>query len=375
MHFRWHTRTLPVSEFGNATRGWTEREGILVVAQSTDGEYGLGEATPLPGYSPDSVVDVQSWLKALADFRLDLDAKLSFEHLLQALDDLPSPAPPSALLAIQSACLDWWCKKRGTALGDELWSVWHRTSDAQQPKALSNPMPPERALRVAPLLDCQSPRVVETALRLLSEGYTTYKVKIGRDLRHELTVLQELSACGRQRNVELAFRLDANQSLDAQTLHETLGAFATLPIEYVEEPCPIDDLQPQTPLALRLALDESLQRGPDQLASWLRPGRLGALVCKPMILGDLRSVLEWRTRAHTAACNFVLSHLFDGMVAHRLYTILACVLAPDICHGLFPHLAQGLWAGYVTESRTAGLGLKLTHQGMTELDMSREVVA
>ena len=44
----------------DARRSWPERESLLLRLSDEGGQRGLGEATPLPGYSPDRLDQVEA---------------------------------------------------------------------------------------------------------------------------------------------------------------------------------------------------------------------------------------------------------------------------------------------------------------------------
>lgn len=362
MRLSWYTRTRAVQAFANATRSWESRESVLLTLSDGDGSYGLGEATPLPGYSPDSVSDVEHLLRSLDTTRCIVNQAENLDAVLEHLDAVAPEAPPSARFALQSAALDLWCKRRNTPLEGEL----RRCAEGSMPMTTSASV---SILRVAPLLDVHSPHFHTIARDHLNDGYATYKAKIGIALEREIDALSWLHQEALARGLNLRLRLDANQSLPAQGLNATLGAFAHLPVEYVEEPCPLETLSPSNPLPLPLALDESLQRGRGALTPWLASGRLAAFVCKPMVMGDLRTVFEWTHHARRVDCRFVLSHLFDGPVAFRVYQTLALALAPETCHGLAQHPGLGLWSDWVNPSTPAGIGLQLTEPALATLNL------
>ncbi len=239
---------------------------------------------------------------------------------------------------------------------------------ASSPNGLKLPPLRDMPLKLAPLLDLHASEVQRVATSLLTRGYTTFKVKIGIDWKREVAVLHELTANAQAHGRSIVFRLDANQSLARSDLSNILTCFSSLPIDYVEEPCALDDLPINAVLPVRLALDESLQRGHDTLEAWLNLKILAAIVCKPMIVGDLRLVLSWFTQANRVGCQFVVSHLFDGPVAFRLYHALARVLAPDVCHGLFPHAGLELWSDWLQDTPGTGLGLTLTEAALDALN-------
>ena len=49
--------TSGVSAAADTRRTWSERKTLLVVVEDAEGRVGLGEAAPLPDYSPDTLDD------------------------------------------------------------------------------------------------------------------------------------------------------------------------------------------------------------------------------------------------------------------------------------------------------------------------------
>src|SRR5436190_732040 len=83
---------------------------------------------------------------------------------------------------------------------------------------------------------------------------------------------------------------------------------ARRPIDYVEEPCQDAHLVLDEPLALPLALDESLAAiAADDLDRALRSPRLAAVVLKPTLLGGLGPALELARRARRAGVAAIAS--------------------------------------------------------------------
>ena len=77
---RFRPRAFAVADAGGPSvarggdTGWAEREAVLLRLEAEDGTSGWGEAAPLPGYSPDTLRDV--------------DADLALVPLLDDADDL-----------------------------------------------------------------------------------------------------------------------------------------------------------------------------------------------------------------------------------------------------------------------------------------------
>lgn len=284
----------------NAKRLWTEREGRLLRLFAA-GEWGLGEASPLPGYSPDTLEEVEAALSALpTDLGLDLDHPLASAAEISA----PLASVPAARFAAETALLDLAARK------------------LQIPAARL--LGPERSgLRaVAELL------AGPEAVAVHRSGIAAVKIKIA-GLAEDLDLIRAVRAAA----PGLRVRLDANQlPLDAAFVR----ALEPLEIEFLEEPGTIPESGPP------LALDESL-RAPGGTARLeaLAP-RLGAVVLKPAVLGGLAASLAWAERAARLGVPSVVSHLFDGPVAASALRALALALPPGgPAHGLGLRRAGG----------------------------------
>src|ERR1700722_9728456 len=93
---------------GNARRTWSTREGLIVRVHSREGGYGYGEASPLPGYSPDSLEacegELQSAARAWQPTTLDLPSD-PLDALRKAVT-FARALSPAAVFALESAVLD-----------------------------------------------------------------------------------------------------------------------------------------------------------------------------------------------------------------------------------------------------------------------------
>jgi o-succinylbenzoate synthase len=312
----------------NAQTRWRRRGGQLVVLTNpTTGARGVGEATPLPGYSPDSESQVHPFLRSLGSSLELPPSPRGLGAAVSALSSRLKDAPPSAVFALQCALLNLWA------------------SEAAQPCTV-------QALDVAPaeLIDLDTdwaPRlsVLTEARRSRSSTQVrrTLKLKLGRDWQRELRAVKDLAECP-----WLELRLDANASLSALQLEELAQSLLHHGLRdrlrFVEEPRPLGALGAPRDLGVPIALDESLWREPKRAQAWLAAGQVTAVVLKPMILG-LGSSLAWANRAHRSGALVIVSHLFDGAVAASAYRQLARVLgSPGVAMGLGSHHGEALWA-------------------------------
>jgi o-succinylbenzoate synthase len=318
------TRTLRIAEQRNSRQSWTERASVLVTLSDASGTLGLGEATPLDGYGPDTFEQALAALRALS--AQSLAAALDAQNLDAALAALAPLLPAhckSARFALETAALQYFAQQQQRSRVDLLSSLLGGAAAESS----------SSAVEPAQLLDLHDDWL--TALHdFRRQGSRCFKVKIGladaergalQDLRRQLLSGEQL-------------RLDANGRLPATLSHSFLASLAP---QFVEEPLPALG-EPQK-LAFPLALDESLTREPESARHWLEAGAVAAIVVKPMCLG-LLTALDWCRWARACNVPVVVSHCFDGAVAQGVYKALARAVA---CNGTAPGLgsqpASALW--------------------------------
>lgn len=187
-------------------------------------------------------------------------------------------------------------------------------------------LPPVRVseLPLVALVDLWSPWETEFA-PALARGHTTLKCKVGVEpLGREISRLETIA---RDLPPGVKLRLDANCGFDAVGAEIFLTETASLPIEFLEQPLPAEEIAGLVTLArqfpARVAVEESVRRARD-LAVLAQAGWDGPVVVKPSLLGTLAlwadawtryswpwvfsSALETRVGAsHALAIAFALS--------------------------------------------------------------------
>jgi o-succinylbenzoate synthase len=337
----------------DARRAWPERQSLLVRFTDAQGITGTGEASPLPGYSRDSLSDVEPALAGISAAAFaEASSAPSVRDALGAVAALLPASLPSARMALETSALDFLSRKSGVPAPRLLGA----SSDAARPLA--------ELVGLA-----ASPTLVTDCERALGAGFRHLKLKLGAPgkLAEEVRAVVALrERCGS----DIRLRLDANGALSASELEIAWPKLEPARIEFFEEPCQLSDVLPS---ALPLALDESLQ-GLDESAvtSLLERARASVIVLKPMALGGLAHCLELVTRARAVGKSAVISHCFDGPFAWRAAAALALALPNDLAHGLAPHAGLSAWplgalpvtAGSLYCWQEPGLGLA-SEQGFT----------
>ncbi len=317
--------SLPSHGAANAQRAWPHRHYLLLCLADVGGARGVGEASPLPGYSRETLDEAEH---ALARVSADAVASaLDAGSVWAALSAVGAVVPsrvPSARMALETAALD--------LLG-------HRHA-MSAPRLLGAPEGATRGL-AALVGAASSPTLVGDCEQALADGFRCLKIKLGApgELERELGAVAAL----RQRmGPTVQLRLDANGSLTSEQLARAAPALAALQLELLEEP---GSLPTELARVLPLALDESLQGlDAEDVVAALRARDARALVLKPTALGGLAHCARLAERARAEGRPALISHCFDGPFAWRAAAALALALPSGPAHGLGPHAGLGGWS-------------------------------
>jgi L-alanine-DL-glutamate epimerase-like enolase superfamily enzyme len=342
--------TLAATGVHSARRAWPERESVLLRCTAPDGEVGIGEASPLPGYSRDELDHVESALHELEPAAIATALEQpSLRAALYALGRLVSESLPSARMALETAGLDLLGQRRGLSAAALL------GAPAEGRRRL--------AALVGPAGATTLPGSCERALR---EGFQHLKLKLGEVGRLEAE-LDAVVALRARLGPEISLRLDANSSLNAAEVAQAWTRLSSLELELFEEPGEIPE---SLAGALPLGLDESLQGLREAEAEGLlRLRQARCLVLKPMALGGIEHCLRLAERARNAGASVVVSHCFDGPFAWRAAAALALSLPSGAAHGLAPHAGLTAWRpaplpvrdGWLESWSEPGLGAPAPH--------------
>lgn len=194
-----------------------------------DGAWRWGETTPLPGYGPETVEDAWRWSVEAAGHVL---GKSADRALLWALDQSTRrPFCAAALLgALESS---------------------HLAPEFKEP--FSAPV-----LAAIPGKDPEE--MSDHAQRLIAEGFTTLKLKVGRDPVRDA---QAAASVLRVLTPGVRLRADANQAFDFDGALRVWDALDHPAVDHLEQPFPSGDWDSPARLlrerpGVRICLDESV---------------------------------------------------------------------------------------------------------------------
>ena len=207
---RFHRLDVPLLQpFGIATGAQLVANNVLIEVQLSDGSVGLGEAAPFPAVSGETQHAVLNALPAVREVWVGASA-LNYRQLAQLAADRLVDVP-TALAGVEIALLDAICRSLGL-------SMWQWFGGAQARLVTDITIPTAEGQQDSIL------SAVDAAARAEQSGFTTLKVKVGKDdLDREVARLRAIAHSA----TRCRLILDANGSYDvdqALRLIRELGA-------------------------------------------------------------------------------------------------------------------------------------------------------
>ena len=286
----------------------THREGFLVRIEA-DGIEGVGEATPLPG-----------WTESIDECRdaLDHASSVSESDGFDAGLDAVMPSCPAARHGLSLALSDIRAREAGQPLYRYLGG-----------RACSS-VPVN-----ATIGDGSVEETVTAAERAVDHGYECLKCKIG--VQSVDTDVERLRAV-RNAVGDIELRGDANGAWNRAQAIRAFEAFSDIGISYVEQPLSPDAVEGHATLRKQareigggdrvgVALDETLTQ--TSIDSVVSDGVADVLVLKPMAIGGVDRTREIAVMAREAGMTPVVTTTIDGAYA-RSGTVHVAASIPDI---------------------------------------------
>lgn len=292
--------SLPLAAPLSTASGTIDRRRGFIVRCSHRDETGVGDATPLPGWTEPHEACERA-LTAAVDRTAD-------EGMRAARRAMPGNAV-AARHGVSTALLDADARSEGLSLSEWL--------DDDQPAA-SVPVN-------ATIGDTPPAETASAAGEAVDAGFDCLKVKVGSGAPER--DLERLRAVRRAIGDAPTLRLDANGAWSPPAAKDVLGELSSIGVSYVEQPLAPDDLAGHAALRggpVGVALDESLIE--HDVTAVLGAEAADVLVLKPMVLGGPGAAYAIATRLRDAGVDPVLSTTIDGVLGRTA----ACHVAATI---------------------------------------------
>ncbi|MFP6665044.1 MAG: enolase C-terminal domain-like protein [Deltaproteobacteria bacterium] len=289
-----------------------ERRGF-VVSLVAEGQPGIGEAAPHPAAEP------SVWRETEEALRTQLAGLVGADTREVATDLLPT-LPPAAAMGLDLALRDAEARGQGCCLAEAL---------GAQSRA---------PVRVSALLGGDD--LAEAARRARAAGFRAVKLKAARDVETTLARVRSVRTAA----PELSLRVDANGAWDRATALEAARALVCWDLEWLEQPCAIEDLAGMRAVreaGVRVAADEAIA-GADDVRRLVAAAAVDVVVIKFCQVGGIGAALAVARATAEAGLGLSLTTGIDSAIATTAMLHLAAALRP------------GPDAGCATLSRLAG---------------------
>ncbi|MBF0278511.1 MAG: o-succinylbenzoate synthase [SAR324 cluster bacterium] len=313
-----------------AKKNFDFREGLLIRILDSEGQIGIGEIAPLPGFSLESLAESTSQSMKLAEM-------------------LVAQSIPRDLSVLQGAFQRWFSLPNlvsSVKFGFQMAVLNLLAAQSQIPVAQLISSEKPKTLSLTRLLSGTPDEILSKADKIAQSPFVSrVKLKVGRiGLDQEVDLVQEV----RTRIGSKFLQLDANRSWDLATAVYFGRQVSDCELLYIEEPLknPLECSEFTSQTGIGYALDETLQH--PEYRFKMREG-LVALVLKPTLSGGIETAkmiaeeaLEHQVRAVISSsyesslglimlANLAASRTFDVSVGLDTYDVFQY----DLCHPEF----------------------------------------
>ena len=288
------------------------RHGLILELGDSGGNLSLGEVSPLPGYSPETLEQAEQQLEGLGASIIGQELPENLAAQGGGSDGwlTDHKLAPSVRFGFETAVLGLIASAKGVNI----------------PAILSKK--PSPIIPVNGLLFGSKSAVMEKAKNHLASGYKAFKLKVGRlSLDDDLAMVQKLKDF---LGNDVLLRLDANRAWDLDQAAAFAHGLSDTAIDYIEEPVKSFDLLmqlvQQPHVTLPLAVDESLlEMEPENLFGL---SKIKAVVLKPTLLG-FEKTIRFAKAALEVGMRPVISSAFESGVGITVLAQMASSLNLD----------------------------------------------
>ncbi len=289
-----------------------ERKGFIVKLKRNK-YVGYGEVTPLPEFGSESFEQDE---KAIKNFNFNLQIKpnnfiQSLDRNLQDFSHLPAFRH-----GIEQALLNLFCSEANISLNE----VLNCSS--------------KNSIKVNGIIGILKPEeTVTKALELVKSGFSTIKLKVGRNDFDE--DFECLSATRAALGNDIRIRIDVNGKWEAKEAIINSNRLMDLNLEFIEQP--VNNFLSFKKLSFKtnipLSVDESV-RNFDDAIKFIESNSVKAIVLKPMLLGGIINTLRIIEAAEKQHLKVIISSSFETSLGRSLAIFAASTVKGEIAHGL-----------------------------------------
>lgn len=305
--------SLPLKlHFQNSFFSFYKKEGFIVEAADELNNKTLAEASPLPNYSAESLINVENELKKISSQQLFLD-----DDINSAVQKIKSfSLSNSTQFMLEQIFLNLFLIRNKNSV--------HKYFERQF----------KNKIDVNAVLDMsEKNKILKIIKRKLETNYHTFKIKVGREsFNEDINLINEIHS---QFGNSIKIRLDANGKWNIKEAIKFLNQLKDFNIEYIEEPCNnlMSSLELSKQSQIPIALDESLRNFIDAKRI-IEESNIKFVIMKPMVYGGIFDTLQLIKIAESKNKFIIISSAFESAIGKSSLTFLAALVAHNFAHGL-----------------------------------------
>ncbi|WP_148629995.1 mandelate racemase/muconate lactonizing enzyme family protein [Bacillus sp. E214] len=337
---------------------------IIVKMESDDGFIGFGEAVADEHVTGETWESTYSLLKhTLAPLLIGQDPG-EFERIHERMNKTVYGAP-AAKAAIDIACHDLVAKKLGVPVYQLIGGRYHDR------------------FPITHVLSIQEPAAMaEEAVRKVSEGYLSFKMKVGKQVEQDM---ERIRAVRRAVGNEIAIRVDVNQGWrNSSNTLRALPSLEELQIDWLEQPVLADDLEGMADLKkkarLPLMVDEGL-KGIKDMREVIQKKAADKINIKLMKCGGIHPAVKLANQAEMAGIECQIGSMVESSIGSAAGFHVAfskkIITSVELTGPLkFAKDVGNLHydVPFIELNEKSGLGIDVNEDILTELTVHRDVV-
>lgn len=292
----------------------SERTGFYLSLKDELGNSGIGEISPLPGFSKECFNDIEKELPRLNNILYGKEFEINSISEFQLLYD--QILLPSVQFGFEQALINLLLLRN------------------HQKFSFFNDIIIKNMIEVNAIIDIiEKEEVLKKVVDFIASGFKTIKIKIGRKNFND--DLQIIDLIRNKIPDEVQIRLDSNGAWDADTTFENIQRLSSYNIQYIEDPCnKIDCLIKLSSFSpIPIALDTNVFSLQD-LSNYITNNSFNFLVVKPMLLGSIFKLIDLINKANKIGVNLIISSTFETPVGRSIHCFLAALTTHKYAHGL-----------------------------------------
>ena len=287
----------------------THKEAIIIGAEDETGYIHYGEVSPLIGFSNESIYECEQELKRILN-SVNSTQFIEFRDLINNYSEYPS-----LRFGLEQIILS---------------STFQRLEKNESHSVNQNALVG---------MDSKEKTIARVS-RILDDGFSTIKLKIGRkNFSDDLELIKSLNS---NFNERLILRLDNNGSWNFSEARINLESLSKFNIEYIEQPVErseellkIAEISP-----IPIAADESISDY-NKAIEMLGSGFIKFFIIKPSIRIGLYNSIKLIEEAKKFDVKIIVSSAFETAIGRSSLLYLASLLENNSTHGLNTELLGG----------------------------------